>query len=224
MSEVNANSAAAFSGSSGLGARSNSAANLGKDDFLKLLAVQLQYQDPLKPMENTEFIAQMAQFSTLEGITNMNVSLQDMSGQVLSMNNLSTTELIGRKVKVYGDNVTLINGQSAQVDYLLHHAAANVEISIVDSNGVEVRKIEAGGKEAGVNSFIWDGTDNLGKMSVPGEYHVSINATTEDDIRVIARPITTNLVEGVTYENGVPYLMIQGSMVSLSDILEVWGN
>lgn len=223
MNDINVDQASIFGSSTGSGV-TNSTANLGKDDFLKLLAVQLQYQNPLEPMENTEFIAQMAQFSTLEGITNMSGSLDEMSNQVLSMNNLSTTDLIGRNVKVYGDNLTLTEGQSAQVNYLLHGAATNVEISIVGSNGVEVRSVEVGSKEAGANSFLWDGTDNLGKMSAPGEYHVSINAATKDGTQVTAKPISTNLVEGIVYENGLPYLMIQGAMVSLNDILEVWGN
>jgi flagellar basal-body rod modification protein FlgD len=223
MNDINVDQASIFGSSTSSGV-TNSTANLGKDDFLKLLAVQLQYQNPLEPMENTEFIAQMAQFSTLEGITNMSGSLDEMSNQVLSMNNLSTTDLIGRNVKVYGDNLTLTEGQNAQVNYLLHGAATNVEISIVGSNGVEVRSVEVGSKEAGANSFLWDGTDNLGKMSAPGEYHVSINAATKDGTQVIAKPISTNLVEGIVYENGLPYLMIQGAMVSLNDILEVWGN
>lgn len=223
MNDINVDQAAGLSSSPGSGT-TNRSANLGKDDFLKLLSVQLQYQNPLEPMENTEFIAQMAQFSTLEGITNMNGSLQNMSEQFISMTNLSTADLIGRNVKVYGDNVELLADGRAEINYLLHSAASNVEISILNSSGVEVRSVQVGSKDAGANSFLWDGTDNLGKASPSGDYHVSINARAKDDTRVTARPISTNLVEGVTYENGIPYLMIKGSMVSLNDILEVWGN
>lgn len=223
MNHINVDQATGFanSGSSGV---VNSKASLGKDDFLKLLSIQLQYQNPLDPMDNTQFIAQMAQFSSLEGITNMSVSLNNMSEQIISMNNLSTTDLIGRNVKVYGDEISLVAGENAKIDYLLHRAASDVEISILDSNGNTVRTVTVGSKEAGVNSFVWDGTDDFGNVSPPGSYSVSINAGTEDGARVTARPISTNLVEGVIYENGIPYLMINGSMVSLNDILEVWGN
>jgi flagellar basal-body rod modification protein FlgD len=223
MSEINVGQATGLGSSTGLGT-SASTANLGKDDFLKLLSVQLQYQDPLKPMENTEFIAQMAQFSTLEGITNMNESLAGMSDQVLSMNNLSTTDLIGRNIKVYGDKVDLVAGESPQIDYVLYKAASKVEISILDASGTIVKTINTGSKEAGANTFVWDGTDSIGNPRAAGTYSVSINATTKEGTQVTARAITNNLVDGVTYENGVPYLMVQGSTVSLNDILEVWGK
>ena len=104
----------------------NSRAQLGKDDFLKLLTVQLRYQDPLNPMENTEFIAQMAQFSSLEQLQNMNQSMAQSQGSEAELhaafkNNL-VTSLVGKSVEVPTQEVAY-DGQDAEVAYRLGERA-----------------------------------------------------------------------------------------------------
>ena len=99
-------------GASGLGASLTSAtqSSLGKEDFLKLLVAQLAHQDPLSPMENQEFVAQLAQFSSLEQMTNVNSNLQLLQVAQASMTNSQIASLIGKNVEVRSDQVRLLGG------------------------------------------------------------------------------------------------------------------
>ncbi len=90
---------------------------MGKDAFLKLLVAQLQNQDPLDPMDNGEFVAQLAQFSSLEGIKNLGVSVDGMAGNMSAMQNLSTSSLIGRYVLVEGNAFELMPDVSVTIGY-----------------------------------------------------------------------------------------------------------
>jgi flagellar basal-body rod modification protein FlgD len=197
---------------------------LGKDDFLKLLAVQLEYQDPLNPMENTEFIAQMAQFSTLEGITNMQSSLTKMSDQILNMNNTNVTGLIGKEVKVFGDEVRFDGASQVELGFLLKNDAHNVNVTVTDSSGNVVRTLAAANSPAGANLVSWDGKDASGNPVAPGEYKFAVDATTIDGAKIESQTVMTDVVDGVVYEEGVPYLIIGDLMARMSDVLEVYAS
>lgn len=220
MNDINVNQAAKFATADS--SVVNASASLGEDDFLKLLAIQLQYQDPLEPMENTEFIAQLAQFSTLEGITSMGKSLLSMSSQIGSMNNLYTTSLIGKSVKVYGSEIELTEGQGAELEYLLRGDATNIEINIADSSGVRIRTIRVASQQAGSNNIQWDGKNESGLLSTPGDYTFSVSATDISGDEVIASTIMSARVKGIVYENSTPYLMLNDDMVSIDKVLEIW--
>lgn len=221
MNDISVNQAAKFAGSTSQ--VPNNSALLGEADFLKLLAVQLQYQDPLDPMENTEFIAQMAQFSTLEGITSMSSSMKGMSEQIISMNNLYTTSLIGKSVKVYGDGFTLPKGETKELEYLLTGGVTSIKVSITDSSGTQIRVINAGSQQAGSNKILWDGLDETGVVALGGDYTFSVEAIGSDGSDVKAATLISNKVDGIVYENSIPYLMIDGAMVGIHEILEIWG-
>ncbi|MBI5234550.1 MAG: hypothetical protein HY880_09370 [Deltaproteobacteria bacterium] len=195
---------------------------MAKEDFLKLLGVQLQYQDPLSPMENTEFVAQMAQFSTLEGITNMSDSMELMAAQIMSMNNLYASSLIGKEVKTYGNTVSLGADGNVDLSYYLQSDAATVEVSVRDSSGNLVRTIDTANASAGANSIVWDGRDSNGNMLPPGDYVFSVDAKASNGAPVAADTIVSGVVSGIVYVGGVPFVMIGETKVPLSNVLEIW--
>ncbi len=201
---------------------SGAAAALGKDDFMKLLVAQLQRQDPLDPLANAEFVAQLAQFSTLEGISNMGSSLDTMTSYIMSMNNYNATGLIGKDIKAYGDTLFLEDGGTADIAYHLYEDAPEVKISIYDESGALVRTIEGGGRPAGSNEMVWDGRDSDGNLLPPGKYTFAVTATDGNGSGIRSDTILTGTVSGVIYEDGIPYLMVGDEKIAMSDILEVW--
>ncbi|MBI5327262.1 MAG: flagellar hook assembly protein FlgD [Deltaproteobacteria bacterium] len=195
--------------------------SLGKGDFMKLLVTQLQYQDPLNPMDNTEFIAQLAQFSTLEGITNMEKGIETMSNYMLSMNNYNLTGIIGRDIKAYGNIVSLDGSGGREMGYYLNGNAAKVTTTIYNENGDAVRTIEEGDRLAGKNAILWDGKNSNGSLLPAGKYTFTISAAAQDGSKIGADTILSGLVDGIVYEKGTPYLMVDGIKISMNSVLEV---
>ncbi|HVP57714.1 MAG TPA: flagellar hook capping FlgD N-terminal domain-containing protein [bacterium] len=201
------------------------AANLGTDQFLKLLTVQLQHQDPLSPLQNEEMLAQLAQFSSLEQLQNMNTNLKSnlnlnlMLTQILS--NTAAAALVGKTVVASGKEITLDSSNSAAVRFDLSAAAQRVEVTIKDQSGATVRTIEADGLAAGRNELAWDGKDANGESVAAGTYQVAIKAYDASGNEVTATPLTTGEVTSVRYKDGQAYLVIDGEEVSISDVLEI---
>ena len=195
---------------------------LGKDDFLKLLITQLQNQDPLSPMDNTEFIAQMAQFSSLEQMQNLNASFEESMLLTQSLNNATAAGFIGRNVRASGDAVELGSGGSVELGYFLPTEAETVTLTVMDDQNRLVRTLVADGTAAGAHRLDWDGTDSDGSRVAAGSYTFSVSAQDADGNDVNATSVVTGLVEGVTYKNGSAYLLVDGREVSLSEVLEVY--
>jgi len=195
--------------------------HLGKEDFLRLLVTQLEYQDPLNPMQNTEFIAQMAQFSTLEGINNLGSDLGEIRGYMQLLNNFNAIRLIGQDIKAVGNTLTLPENGSAEISYYLHGDAAKVIITIYDQKGRAIRTIEESNRAAGNNTLLWDGRTASGELAPPGQYYYTITATGRDGNRVRVDTFLSGRVDGVVYEEGIPYLLVNNTKVGLKDVLEV---
>jgi flagellar basal-body rod modification protein FlgD len=144
----------------------NATKTLGESDFLKLLTAQLQAQNPLNPMDSTNFTAQLAQFSSLEQLTSINAGLKNMLASQASLQNTMVTSLIGKTVRVTGNTVTL-NGQ-ADMRYSLAGDASNVTISVYDANGALVRTTTQGAQSSGDNTFTWIRTEtSCPRASIP---------------------------------------------------------
>jgi flagellar basal-body rod modification protein FlgD len=113
---------------------------MGKDDFLKLLIVQLRNQDPLEPMKGTEFATQLAQFSSVEQLTNINSNLSESitTNQLMaqSIGNALAATMIGKTVKASGNAFTVATSGNMHLGYSLSTAAASVKVSIRDANGL----------------------------------------------------------------------------------------
>ena len=196
---------------------------LGKDDFLKLLTTQLQNQNPLNPMDGTEFIAQLAQFSSLETLQDISSQIKEMVMSQNSMQAAIATGMIGKKVKT-GDGEISLKGK-AEMNYSLPQDAAKVKISILDSSGKLVREVETASQATGSRSFTWDGKDSNGKVLPDGTYNFKVEALNASGNQIEVTPLSGGTVTGVSIENNTIYLVLDGNRkVPMSGVTEVSGG
>ncbi|MBI1822296.1 MAG: flagellar hook assembly protein FlgD [Nitrospirae bacterium] len=196
--------------------------SLGSNAFLRLLTTQLKYQDPLKPMDNTQFVSQLAQFSQLEQLSSINKSVTSSSDAITSMNNKSLANLIGKNVLAEGGTVALANGNSSSMAYELKGDAAKVEINISDSAGKVVRTMQMGPQVAGIQTLSWDGLSDAGTSLPQGGYTYSVSAKNVQGLPVSATTYTQGQVNGVIYDQGSAYLIINGEKVPASGLLQIY--
>ncbi len=194
---------------------------LGKDQFLQLLTTQLQNQDPLQPMDSQAFVAQLAQFSTVEELDGIGKKLDTMLLAQASANQMNTAALVGKDVLFRADHVTLAAGAPATFAVSLPAAAAQATAVIADQSGNVVRTLSLGARGAGTFDVSWDGLDQSGGTLPPGDYVVTVSATAADGSKVDAASAIRGTVSGVTFENQAPELVVQGQHVALSDVLEI---
>ena len=157
--------------------------DLGKNEFLELLVAQLNNQNPLDPQDNGEFVAQLAQFSTLEGIEKLNDSMGDILNGVHSSQALQASSLVGRKVILASEQAMVDTAETFKGSVLVPQSSSNVYVSVYDDAGNVVSRINMGAQEAGNQSFMWDGKDSDGEQLPPGKYRFkaegSFNGKTE---------------------------------------------
>jgi len=222
MSAIGLDSILANQGSVEASSSAVSSSTMGKDTFLKLLVTQLQYQDPLNPVENTEFTAQLAQFTQLETLTDMGDSLEMMSSLQGSINNIQTLSFIGKQVSAQG-NTLHYTGNDVQIDFSLDNNAADVAVSIYTPEGTRVRTMELGEVSAGNCSCSWDGIDGNGDAAAAGRYTFIIEAIDYNGQPVNTKSYAMGEVTGVRYEDGVTYLIIGDKEVTISDVDKITG-
>jgi flagellar basal-body rod modification protein FlgD len=150
---------------------------LGQEDFLKLMTTQLKNQDPFKPMDNESFMGQIAQFSTVTGINDVNSQLQNLAGSLVSNQTLQAAGMLGRQVLVPGQYASLAAGGAVSGAVDLDKAVANMRVGIYDTAGQLVRNIDLGMQSPGRVAFSWDGMAADGTAAPPGRYEVRAEAT-----------------------------------------------
>lgn len=193
---------------------------LGQQDFLQLLVTQLQHQDPLEPQPATEFTAQLAQFSSLEQLMNVNTALQQLASFQAAVANTQTASFIGREVTAVGTEIRVAGGQASHAALRLDSAADAVQVTIRDATGSAVRVIDLGPLAAGTHDIGWDGTNTAGLAVPDGTYSFEISAAADGE-EVAALPLTSGLVEGVEFEEEGTFLIIGGRRVALANIIGI---
>jgi flagellar basal-body rod modification protein FlgD len=211
---------AATNTSSSTGTAKNTAGSLGVDDFFNLLVKQLEYQDPLNPVENTEFTAQLAQFSSLQALKDMKTSMDTLSMLQTSTNNLQALSLIGRSVVAQG-NIVHYSGSSENLNFTLDDRARTVTVKIYDNSGSIVRTAEMKNASSGDAQFTWDGKDDEGNTVSQGKYYFTVGAEDYEGNSVNTTTYAKGEVTGVRYDDGTTYLTIGNKDVVLSDIQEI---
>jgi len=219
----NSNAVGAATNPADLSAALGTNTAMGEQDFLKLLIAQLKNQDPLAPQDNTQFVSQLAQFSTLQAAMGTNTRLDNITSQNQGQANTEVVSLVGKHVSVKGSLVTATgSGVAVPVAFTLAGNSATTNVSIQDSSGRVIRTIPVGAHSAGLVRINWDGRDDSGNVMPAGTYAVSVQAKTQDGGTVSVAQETTGLVQSVAFDKGYPVLSLDNGMqVPVSDLIEV---
>lgn len=192
---------------------------IGQKEFLKLMTTQLQNQDPFKPMESGNFLTQIAQFSTVEGIGQLNKGFSELSQSLVSNQALQATNLVGRQVLAPTGVGALAQGGTIRGTVELPAASADVVVNVYDQAGQVIRKLELGAQPSGPVSFKWDGLKNDGTFAEPGAYFVSAEASIDDQYESVETLLVSD-VRSVTLSNSGGLLLDLDGVGSL-DFKEV---
>jgi len=184
---------------------------LGQTEFLKLMITQLKNQDPFSPMENGDFISQMAQFSSVTGLAELQQSFSQLATSLQSNQALQASSLVGRTVLVSSETGTLSSGETMRGAVDLSASSGAVGVTIKDASGQVIRRLELGPQSAGEVYFNWDGLGNDGQPAPTGRYFVSADASINGDT-VALETLMSASVESVTLGQGG-----QGLRLNLTD-------
>ena len=149
---------------------------LGQDDFLKLMITEIQNQDPFKPVENSEFVAQMAQFSSVTGLEELQTSFGKLADSMTSNQALQASTMVGRSVLISSGDAVLSNPGGVSGAVSLNESSLNVVVNILNESGEVVKNIQLGPQGAGDVPFKWDGTGNDGLPMPLGRYKIAAEA------------------------------------------------
>jgi len=193
---------------------------MGKDDFLKLLFTQLKYQDPQNPVDDREFAAQLAQFSSLEQMTNMSASLSELKTVMEQQGKFSLLQAVGKTARAAGDG--LVADATGHMNGILSlaSAATSVKVNVTDGGGTPLRTIDLGAKGAGESTFTWDGTLEGGYKAPPGQYHFFVEAADSAGNAVTSTTYTEGTVTGVSLGTD-PTATIGNFLIPFTKIIEM---
>lgn len=227
---ANSSTSTAASAASSTGAGSAGSSQNLAQTFLQLLVAQMNNQDPLNPVDNSQLTTQMAQISTVTGINNLNTSVTNLMTQLQQSASIQSAQLTGHSVMVAGSDLALNSnagaasgsGVSAVGGYNLAGAAGNVTVTVADASGATVRTLQLGPQSAGFQDFTWDGQTDQGATAAAGSYKFTVNATSTAGA-VAASPYNIMTVVGaVPQADGSTQLMLgNGSQVAYSAVKQI---
>ena len=213
---------AATGGTTSTGTANNPAAALGKDDFLKLLLTEMQYQDPTQPMDTDKILSQTSQLATLESADNTNKTLTALAASLQGSQQLSTVSAIGKIADLGDDTVTTkADGTSVSFPIYFPSDVSSGTATITDTNGNKISTIAIGANAAGTYSFSWDGKDSTGKVADAGAYHVAV-AYTDPSGNAKATKVGVYPIDSVKFDGTNTLLGIGPNYVPLSSVQTIY--
>ncbi len=197
-----------------------------QSDFLELLIVQLQHQDPMEPQDSQDFASQLAEFTSLEELQNLNSTVsQGVETNLMlaqTINNTMAATMIGQETKAIGDIINVKEaGQSTVLNFDLGLPADEITVFIKDSAGTVIKTIDMDPLPEGENSVTWDGTNNNGVDVIPGEYNYSVVASNAAGELIAVDTILYGTIEAVSYGTGGAIFIVNGREVPFSAVLEI---
>jgi flagellar basal-body rod modification protein FlgD len=213
-------SAAASAAATSAGAGATPAVN--QQQFMQLLIAQLKHQDPTQPVQGTEFVTQLAQFSLVEQSVNQTQQLGNINTQVAGLSNDAASQLVGKTVTLNGTSTSFNGTVATPANATLQGPAAQILATITDSNGNVIRTLNVGPHAAGPITVAWDGRDNSGQPAPIGAYAVGITAADSNGGPVNVSQNVTGVVANVSFANGSPEITLaSGATAPVSQVVGV---
>ena len=194
---------------------------LDKDSFLKLLTTQLQKQDPLSPLDSNAFVAQLAQFSSVEALENMGKKLDTLALGQANANQMAVPQMIGKEILFTADKLAATKGIPSRFSVTQQDSSDTTVAIISDAAGRVVRTLPLGARGAGSFPVTWDGLDEAGNPVATGQYQLTVAATKKDGTQVGTSTSVRGVVTGVSFEGSVPQLLVGANVVQLGAVTEI---
>lgn len=204
------------------GSKASGSEDLGKNEFMELMIAQLKNQNPLEPQDNGDFIAQLAQFSSLEEIQGLSGSVQDVVGQFRSTQALQASAMVGRTVLV--PSQTGILGASGSVEGVVDVPAttSSLRVDVLNSSGELVRQLDLGAAQTGQKSFEWDGKDGSGNVMPEGTYAIKAHGSYTSGTEQLSTMVSANVDSVSLGTSGSVTLNLAGmGSIGLSDVRQI---
>jgi len=193
---------------------------LDKNAFLQLLVAELQNQNPLEPMNNQDFINQMAQFTTMEQMSNMSQSLQGFLETMKSTSKIEAAAVVGKYAVVEVNEILLDEGEARNILFSVEQPG-QIKIVIKNEDGKIVTTEEMGNLEEGLHTYTWSGRDNAGTLLPDGAYSYELYLTDGDGKETAFGGVEGGIVQAVNFTGDKMYVMIDGMKHPFDKIIEV---
>ncbi|MFZ2445925.1 MAG: FlgD immunoglobulin-like domain containing protein [Syntrophobacteraceae bacterium] len=204
--------------------QSTTANALDANSFMTMFLTQLKYQDPTNPLESYQLAAQLAQFSSVEKLTQATTLLQNIQDYSVAINNAEMASLVGKSVTAQRSAVDVKTDSVSALNYKLDSAAANVTVAIKDSSGNVVYSESRGSQDAGSYKIEWDGKDSSGNRVSEGAYSVEVQSVDTSGNTAAVRTTVSGTVASLSLDGASPYYVLSGAAgtkVPVSDVLEI---
>lgn len=196
---------------------------LDKDAFMKLMLTQMKHQDPTNPMQSHEMAAQLAQFTSLEQLNNINATLEGMKNAQQPATNYQALNFIGKKVAGDSSKVVRMAGDKHHdFNFNLGGDASQVIVKVKDADGETVRTIKMNNLKKGENSISWNGLLEDGSAARPGEYKLVAEAVSGSGQKVFVRSEFDGKITGMNFTPQGPVLLVGNQTVRLQDVKKIY--
>jgi flagellar basal-body rod modification protein FlgD len=189
----------------------------GEETFLKMFMAQMKYQDPLSPMDSSQFTAQLAQFSSLEQLFTVNQNLESIKASQGQAGQFDALLFIGKEITADGSSLSLDAGETASGAFQVA-GSGECTVMVLDAQGNLIRQIPLGYMEGGEHHFEWDGLDESGNQRAPGIYGFKVLARGDQGQSLSVETMITGQVDKVALEGASPVLYVGGIPVALSQV------
>ncbi len=196
---------------------------LGQEDFIKLMTTQMNHQDPMKPMENGDFLSDMAQFSTVSGLKEIKDSFNSLATSLQSSQALQASSMVGRKVLIPGSMSTFSEGTPMKGAVVLDTNVSDLKVGILNDKGALVKEINLGNKAAGVAHFSWDGMLSADKKAMSGNYSIRAIGMVDGKSESL-NTLISDTVQSVSLGTGgqsVTLTLANAGSAGLADVKEI---
>ena len=198
-----------------------SSGSLDREAFMQLLVAQLRNQDPLDPMDARDFVTQLSQLSGVEQLVTMSNRIEGMEMAMAGVANVQAASLTGKHVTANTSTLRLPDQGPANGSFSLTGAASTVTVRVLDGDGRLVRTLTLNDQSPGTRTFTWDGKDEAGTRAESGNYRIEVTAQDASGLPVPSTTSINGIIGSISYEGGVPTLVVGGAHVVLGDVITI---